>query len=77
MMGNWDWDGGWHMPFFGMLPFLFIVIAAGILYSLFRRRSSREVDSHGPSARDTLDRRYAGGEITKEQYDVIKRDLSS
>ena len=27
------------------------------------------------SARDILDRRYANGEITKEQYEQMRRDL--
>ena len=30
----------------------------------------------GPEpARDVLDRRYAEGELTKEQYEAMKRDL--
>ena len=28
-----------------------------------------------PGARDILDRRYAKGEITKDQYDQMKQDL--
>ena len=77
MMGNWGWDGGWHLPFFGMGPFLFLAIIAAIAYYMFRRRGADEVNSRGPSARDILDRRYAAGEVTKEQYDTMKRDLAS
>lgn len=29
------------------------------------------------TARDILDRRYAGGEITREQYEQIKQDLGT
>lgn len=29
------------------------------------------------STRDILDRRYASGELTKEQYEQIKRDLEN
>ncbi|MCC0005490.1 MAG: SHOCT domain-containing protein [Methylobacteriaceae bacterium] len=29
------------------------------------------------SARDILDKRYARGEITKEQYEAMKRDLTA
>jgi uncharacterized membrane protein len=31
--------------------------------------------SKGGSARDILDRRYASGEITREQYEQMKQDL--
>ncbi|MFM9882587.1 MAG: SHOCT domain-containing protein [Burkholderiales bacterium] len=31
----------------------------------------------GETARQVLDRRYAAGEITKEQYDVMKLDIES
>ena len=77
MMGNWGWDDGGHMPFFGMGPFLFILVIAAIIYFMFRQRSAPASNSHGPSTRDILDRRYAAGEITKEQYDTMKRDLAS
>ena len=29
-----------------------------------------------PNAREILDQRYARGEITREQYDLMKRDLA-
>jgi hypothetical protein len=29
----------------------------------------------GASARELLDRRYAGGEITREQYETMQKDL--
>jgi len=32
-------------------------------------------DTIGEAARDILERRYASGEIGKEQYEQIKRDL--
>jgi hypothetical protein len=35
-------------------------------------KSSREV---GSSAREILDRRYASGEINREQYEQMKQDL--
>ena len=46
---------------------------------IHRRRSSsgglRLSDSRGESATEVLDRRYAAGEITKEQLDQMRRDL--
>ena len=77
MMGNWGWDDGWHMPFFGMGPFLFPAVIAASAYYMFRRRGSDEGIPRGTSARDILGRRYAAGEIIKEQDDTMKRDLAS
>jgi putative membrane protein len=35
----------------------------------------RSSSKGGPSAREILDRRYASGEITREQYQQMKLDL--
>ena len=47
---------------------LLIVIVVGAAMLLMRRT--------GPTAREILDRRYAAGEISKEQYEQMKRDLA-
>lgn len=60
------------MPMFGGPLALIIVI--GIMIYYFNRRNSG-TDAATPRA--TLDRRYAAGEITKEQYDQMKRDLAA
>jgi putative membrane protein len=71
--------GGFGFPFIGgigMLVFWALVIG-GIVWLV--RSSSR--GSAGPSAPpneaplDILKRRYAKGEITKEQFEQMKRDL--
>ena len=82
------WEGGihwmWIFPFtFMVLMMLFIGICA---FGFFRRsgwqgpscpmcgwnkRETKDLDS----PRQILDRRYASGEITKEQYEGIKQDL--
>ncbi len=72
MMG-WGWNEGWHTPFFGLGPLLFVLIVVGLI--VYFARSGRM--SNGPTARDILDRRYASGEITREQYDQMKRDLAA
>ena len=70
-MMDWGWNGGWHMPFFGFAPLLFVLIVAGLV--VYFARGGRL--SNRATARDILDRRYASGEITKEQYDQMKRDI--
>ena len=82
------WEGGlrwmWIFPLtFMVLMMLFIAICA---FGFFRRsggwghscpmcgrQPGGKTDQDTP--RQILDRRYAGGEITKEQYEGIKHDL--
>ena len=72
------WSNGWWWPFPWMLifPLIFLVV----LLFLFRSggwlacggRGARET---GPAAREILDRRYARGEISREEYQQMKKDL--
>ena len=75
---GWGWDtccgGGWGMPFFGLGPLLLVLIVGGAIYYFVNLRSSNGKPL-GPSSREILDRRYAAGEITKEQFEQMKRDL--
>jgi len=76
-------DEGWHGPWrmmgtggFWMIPFFPIIILVVILYFVFGRNNARW---SGSGSDDTplelLKKRYAKGEITKEEYDEIKKDL--
>ena len=79
MWDFWDYGGGWHMPFFGVFPFLCLAIILGIIYFLFREDGplhGRFPGAQVGSARDILDQRYASGELTKDQYEQMKRDLA-
>ena len=67
----WGYGGRLGMPMFGG-PLLLIIIVGVVIY-YFTRRSG---GAGAPTPRGTLDRRYAAGEITKEQYDQMKRDLA-
>ena len=58
------------MPIFGG-PLVLIIIV-GVAFYYFNRRSG---DTDAPTPRAILDRRYAAGEITKEQYEQMKSDL--
>lgn len=71
-MENGDWGWGLFMMLFWLLVLVLMV------YFGFRLLSSR--DQNGtPEHRDPLDiarERYAKGEINKEQFEQLKKDLS-
>jgi putative membrane protein len=70
--------GPWHwFPLMWIFPLIFLVV---LLLVLFRgvgwpTNGGREPRGKEDSARDILDRRYARGEITQEEYQRIKKDL--
>jgi putative membrane protein len=76
----WHWSF-WWFPM--LMPIFWIVIIAVVLYLIFRRGGPRKPwepgQEPGPreSALDILKRRYAKGEITKDQFEQMKRDILS
>lgn len=68
------WHGGWW--FMWIIPIGFLIVFAIFLLrggpACWRGRDRGESRE---SALDILDRRYASGEITKEQYAEMKRVL--
>ena len=71
---------------FGMFGLLFmllfwgglITLAAWLISALFPRDGRRLLSSPDQelSAREILDSRYARGEITREQYELIRQGLA-
>ena len=61
------------LVFLGGLIFLAVWLANSLFGN--RRNSNQPRYEHGPSAKEILDQRYARGEITREQYDLMKHDL--
>ena len=66
-MCSWMW----------IFPLIFLIV---ILLILFRGRGLPMCGGHGThrgeeSARELLDRRYARGEISREEYQQMKKDL--
>ena len=73
MMGGFGW--GWFMPIF-MILFWGLVIW-GIVALVRGLSGSRGSDSSKTdSALEVLKRRYARGEINKEEYEEKKKDLA-
>ena len=70
------WHGGWW--FMWIIPLAFLVI---MMVFLFRGGpmcgwgSHRDQDGVREGARDILARRFASGEITKDQYEDMRRTL--
>lgn len=63
--------GGMYMWLF------FLAIAVLVIYFIFKRDNSddRRMILPDESPLDILKKRYARGEITKEEYDRLKRDI--
>ena len=77
MMG--DWSGwGWGMGFGGIFMILFwalIVLGVVALAKWLFTTSGSAGSSKSPL--DVLKERYARGEINREQYEQMRRDLES
>jgi len=79
--GEHFWWGGWWM-FPMAMPIVMIIVALVVVYFLFGRGGYRPPWDRYPSGRDTetpldiLKKRYARGEIKKEEFEQMKKDLS-
>ncbi len=80
--GEHFWYGGWWM-FPMIMPIVFLIIAIIALYLIFGRGGfrppwwDRYPGSESESALDILKKRYAKGELTKEEFEQMKKDLLS
>jgi putative membrane protein len=72
MMGMGDFGGGF-------MWLLWIIIAAAVFYGVITlgRRARTTADSAQGSALDILKKRYAKGEISKEEFEERKRDIET
>ncbi|MDR7555419.1 MAG: SHOCT domain-containing protein [Armatimonadota bacterium] len=91
MMGGWGgrWGGGWGMPLLGLVFWALIVtgIVVGVVALVRRPAQGAGVTGAVPSApagsqtTETplaiLKRRLASGEITREEYEALKKEIAS
>lgn len=71
-------DAGWGMMVVGMVVSLLVLGAiVWLVVWAVTRATNRGGNGSGASPIDIARERYAKGEISKEQYEQIKRDLSS
>ena len=79
MMGGFFGGGlGWIGMIFGFIFFVAIVIGVILLIIwLVRRPGYNITDKTSTHSLDILKERYAKGELTKEQYENMKKELVS
>jgi len=67
---GWGWGGGFMMIFW-------IILIVAVIYWLIRaaNRNANQSPSQPESAMDILKKRYARGEISKEEFEERKKDL--
>jgi putative membrane protein len=73
----WQWHF-WVFPLF--MPIFWLVIIGLCLYFIFGRGSCRKPweasrSPEGETALDILKKRYAKGEIRKDEFEQMKRDI--
>lgn len=75
MMGGWGWG-------FGILAMLFwlalIVLVIVLVWRLLERGGREDSGRHGSieTPLDIIEKRYARGEIDRDEFDRMKRDLT-
>lgn len=73
MMGGWGMMGGLGLVFWALV----IIGGIWLFQSLIRGRAFGNTPPAIESPLDILKRRYAKGEITKEQYEALKADIGA
>jgi putative membrane protein len=76
----WHPRGWWHVMWFGfggaLMWVVYIALVALVIYLLVRSAKSKPSESSlTETPMDILKKRYAGGDITKKEFDKIKKDL--
>ena len=66
---------GWWMLFGGLLWVIFCGTVTYVVVSLVRGRNGDSREGEDPI--DVAKRRYASGQITREQYEQLRRDLAA
>ena len=66
---------GYGGMFMGML--LIVILVAALVYWLAMEAKSKTKGMSGETPLDILKKRYAGGEITKDEFERMKKDLEA
>ena len=81
MMGGWDRSENYGCSFgFGyggmFMWILFLILLGVMIYFIIQNTKSKNIDGQsGETPIDILKKRYAKGEITKEDFDRMKNEL--
>jgi putative membrane protein len=71
--GDWDMDGGWWIVMVVMMVLFWGAIIAVVVWGIRQFTGDRRRDG---SALDIAKERYARGEINREEFERIRRDLA-
>lgn len=74
-VANRGWMWGLGMGLGGLMMLIFWGVVIAVIVLLVRQLGHGGSVSPGVTPIDVLKRRYAAGEITREQYEQMKRDL--
>lgn len=72
----WSW-WGWGHTWMWIFPLIFFGLCAYFMFAMSGGMGHHWARSGGESAGEILDRRYAKGEISREQYQEMKRTLKA
>lgn len=80
-MNMWEsCEPGMSMSWMWVFPLLFFLVMIGMMFMFWRRGGVHWCGMMGHQGHETprqiLDRRYASGEITKEQFDEMRHNLA-
>jgi len=75
-MMHWDYGCGMGFGWVFMI-FFWVLIVLGIVYLIRIVMLGAKKQTSGDTALDILKKRYAKGEITKEEFEKIKNDLNA
>ncbi len=78
MMGGFGFGGMWLGGLLMLVFWLFVL--GGVVWlvlTLARSQSASQASAAGQTPLDLLRVRYARGEITKEQFDQMRRDVGA
>jgi putative membrane protein len=75
-----DHHMGWNMHGYGVGGFLMwlllIVLIGVVVYFIIRQQNIGKSETTGETPLEILKKRYAKGEISREEYERMKNDLS-
>lgn len=76
MMDGWN-ASGWNIVWMSLMMLVFWGGLAAIVVLLVRSGRDRDVKKDGEDATDVLRRRYAAGEISREEFDEKRHVLET